>query len=381
MFVGLATLDLVQRVERIPGADAKATADWQELSAGGPALNAAVTFAALGGRAVLVSRVGDSPLGRLVADDLRRHGVRLVDLAAAGFTPPVSAVAVEAATGDRQVVSTDARGSAAAGPRERSGLCGLLRSAMTDLGPGGARPENREEVRGRVAAGAGAEGLATPVPQVNVVELDGHHPDLAHAVLDVLDDHDELPDHDELHDHDELPDHDEPNDHDVLDDPDGASARLVVLDAGRWKPQLRAILPRCTDVVCSAEFRLGDAPGEGALPADPREALLADLLARGARVAASTAGPQPILLRAVAEPTVTRLPVPVVDVIDTLGAGDALHGAYAWARAQGAAPAHALRLAATVASRSCEQRGTRAWLADLADLDLPSLHAAERTGG
>lgn len=315
MFVGLATLDLVQRVERIPGPDAKATADWQELSAGGPALNAAVTFAALGGRAVLVSRVGDGPMGRLIADDLRRHGVLLVDLAAPGFAPPVSAVAVEAATGYRQVVSTDARGPVAAEPIDARRVAGGLRDALIDLG------------------GAGADAS----PAVAVLELDGHHADLAHAVLDVL-------------------------------RPGGAGA--VVLDAGRPKPQFADLLPRCTDVVCSADFRLGEPEAAD----EPRAALLAGLLARGVRVAASTDGPRPVLLRVAGpDPAVIRLPVPAVAVVDTLGAGDALHGAYAWARAHGAGPAHALRVAATVASRSCEQRGTRAWLSDLADLDLPSL--------
>lgn len=92
LFVGLATLDLVQRVDALPGPDDKATATWQELAAGGPALNAAVVFAALGGDATLVTRVGTGPLGRLVADDLRRQNVRLIDLADAGYTPAVSAI-------------------------------------------------------------------------------------------------------------------------------------------------------------------------------------------------------------------------------------------------------------------------------------------------
>ena len=53
--VGLATVDLVQRVPELPGPGDKLESGGLELSAGGPAANAAVTVAALGGRARLVT--------------------------------------------------------------------------------------------------------------------------------------------------------------------------------------------------------------------------------------------------------------------------------------------------------------------------------------
>lgn len=55
LFAGLATLDIVSHVDRAPGPDEKVTATWQLVAAGGPALNAAVTFAALGGHALLLT--------------------------------------------------------------------------------------------------------------------------------------------------------------------------------------------------------------------------------------------------------------------------------------------------------------------------------------
>jgi sugar/nucleoside kinase (ribokinase family) len=85
------------------------------VAPGGPALNAAVTAAALGASVTLVSAVGAHPLGALIREDLQRYGVSLLD-ATPGATapPPVSSVAVLAATGQRTVVSRNA-GDAAVG--------------------------------------------------------------------------------------------------------------------------------------------------------------------------------------------------------------------------------------------------------------------------
>lgn len=115
--VGLATVDIVHRVDRLPGVDEKAQATSAEMAAGGPAANAAVTAAALGADVTLVSAVGDHPLGALVRDDLRRHGVRLVDATPdASGPPPVSAITVLNGTGERTIVSRNAGGAAVGVP-------------------------------------------------------------------------------------------------------------------------------------------------------------------------------------------------------------------------------------------------------------------------
>jgi len=112
---GLATVDLVYRVDRIPSVDEKAQARSVEVAAGGPAANAAVTAAALGAEVTLVSAVGAHPLGDLIRDDLARHRVRLVDAAPGSpAPPPVSSITVLEATGERTIVSRNA-GDAAAG--------------------------------------------------------------------------------------------------------------------------------------------------------------------------------------------------------------------------------------------------------------------------
>lgn len=113
---GLSTVDLVYRVDRIPGVDEKAQADSVEIGAGGPALNAAVTAAALGADVALLTAVGAHPLGQLIRDDLHRHGVTLIDAAPhTGSPPPLSAVTVDAA-GRRTIVSRNAGDVAVAFP-------------------------------------------------------------------------------------------------------------------------------------------------------------------------------------------------------------------------------------------------------------------------
>jgi sugar/nucleoside kinase (ribokinase family) len=107
--VGLTTVDLVQRVERIPRADEKAEAESVEIAAGGPATNAAVTAVALGAEAILVTALGSHPLGGLIRADLEAHGVGLLDAAPFAREPPaLSAVTVQSGTGQRTIVSHNA---------------------------------------------------------------------------------------------------------------------------------------------------------------------------------------------------------------------------------------------------------------------------------
>jgi len=142
IFVGLATLDTAYRVEALPAPNAKITALSQELAAGGPAANAAVTFAALGGNAVLITAIGAHPLARHVVAELAGRGVEVVDCTPGSTGPPaVSSIYVVDATGDRSVVSVN---GASIAPRPQPMLAATI-------------------------AGAG------------VLVVDGHHPELALA--------------------------------------------------------------------------------------------------------------------------------------------------------------------------------------------------------
>jgi sugar/nucleoside kinase (ribokinase family) len=109
VFVGLATLDVIQHVEAPPRANEKVTARAQWIVAGGPATNAAVTFAALGGEAVLITALGRGPAADMVRTDLGRCGVSVVDVSEEAVDQvSVSSITVVRSTGERSVVSTDA---------------------------------------------------------------------------------------------------------------------------------------------------------------------------------------------------------------------------------------------------------------------------------
>ncbi len=66
-----------------------------------------------------------------------------------------------------------------------------------------------------------------------------------------------------------------------------------------------------------------------------------------------------------------------VDVVDTTGAGDAFHGAFALALASGCSDEECARVASAVAALKCRRLGARAGLPTTSELDAFLL---ERTG-
>jgi sugar/nucleoside kinase (ribokinase family) len=125
--VGLCTVDLVQRVTELPAPGEKVQSLSVEFAAGGPATNAAVAIAALGGQARLSTVLGTHPLARLAADDLSACGVSLADAQPDRTEPPaVSAVSVRAADGERTVVSHNAAGVSAMAHTDLSAADALL---------------------------------------------------------------------------------------------------------------------------------------------------------------------------------------------------------------------------------------------------------------
>ena len=108
MFVGLSVLDILYRLESSPRPNSKNVVRERGIFAGGPAANASVTFAALGGEARLVTAIGSHPLGGLIRDDLETHGVEVEDrIPDFDGVPSVASVMVSP-DGDRLVASTAA---------------------------------------------------------------------------------------------------------------------------------------------------------------------------------------------------------------------------------------------------------------------------------
>ena len=132
IFVGLSTIDIVYTVDEFPMANAKAAAHSQDVFVGGPATNAAVTFAHLGGKTALVTTVGCNALAEVVRQELDKHAVRLVDLNPhfEGI-PALSSIVVDK-SGDCKVVSANATRIAAQPATVDMSLCEQARLVLVD---------------------------------------------------------------------------------------------------------------------------------------------------------------------------------------------------------------------------------------------------------
>jgi sugar/nucleoside kinase (ribokinase family) len=126
----------------------------------------------------------------------------------------------------------------------------------------------------------------------------------------------------------------------------------VVLDGGSWKPGTELLLPYIEAAICSSDFRPPGCFGS--------EQVIQFLRDCGVRQIAITAGSSPIQFAS--EQGSGCSPVPEVSAVDTMGAGDIFHGAYAYFVAAGLSFPDALARAADIASGSCRFRGPRAWI-------------------
>ena len=127
----------------------------------------------------------------------------------------------------------------------------------------------------------------------------------------------------------------------------------VVLDCGSWKPQYEELLQYADVVICSADFY---PPG-----CNESGNVFNYLKQKGVNFSALTRGGQSILFQD--EKGRGEVPVEKVKAIDTLGAGDFLHGAfcyyYLWLDFNFE---KALKQAVKLATFTCLFKGTRAWI-------------------
>lgn len=180
LLVGLCTVDVVQRVADLPGPGGKVQSTGVETVAGGPAANAAVTVAALGGRARLVTVLGAHPLATLARDDLTTHGVEVLDVLPGRTEPPaVSAVTVRERDGERVVVSHNAAG-VAVGDRQPDWPALLATAGAVlvdghhpDLAVAAARAARGRRVPVVLDAGSDKPVLGTLLPLVDVCACSG----------------------------------------------------------------------------------------------------------------------------------------------------------------------------------------------------------------
>ncbi len=272
--VGHASFDLTMTVARHPGPDEKCSATGLVKSGGGPAANAAVAVARLGGRSAFAGFLGEDPHGTEHLSELHHEGVR-TDLVVRGKFPTSISMILVKPTGDRTVVNA------------RIGTPCLT---------------------------VGQVDFSRCSPQV--ILFDGHEP--------------------------------------VISRPLAESARergiITVLDAGSVHQGTLALLPLVDYLVASERFAR-DFSGQD----DLEKAFHA--LKRQAPSVVVTLGEQGLEGRNGSNEG--RLPAFPIEAVDTTGAGDTFHGAFALELARGASFVSALVFASAAAALSCRSLGAR----------------------
>ncbi|PID71932.1 MAG: ribokinase [Desulfobulbus propionicus] len=279
VFFGLTTVDIVHYVPHFPAANGKVKSERTLTYAGGPATNAAVTFAALGNTASLITGIGGRYIGgNYLKEDLKQWGVDVFDCTDQPERPSVMAsVIVDLSNGNRTVIysNTDNR---------------RLKSEAS----GDAMLENKD-----------------------ILMLDGHYMNQAVRIAE------------KAH----------------------ALGIPIVLDGGSWKEGEEKLLPLVDYMICSADFA---PPGCTSM-----EETTAFLRNHGCEKIAFTKGAHPIVV--IDNQEQTEIPVMNIKPIDTMGAGDILHGAFCHFILE-----HdyhtSLARAAEIASQSCTSLGPRSWI-------------------
>ncbi len=131
-----------------------------------------------------------------------------------------------------------------------------------------------------------------------------------------------------------------------------ARGKPVVLDGGSWKDGMEKLLKSVHTAICSADFL----PPGGAT----RDQVVEFLKSHGVANIAITDGGDAIHF--VSGQSSGTISVPQVEVVDTMGAGDILHGAYCFFASTGRGFIESLAEATKVASESCRYAGTREWM-------------------
>jgi len=273
LFVGRSTFDMVYACKEFPEEDTKVDAYHSYVSAGGPALNAAITFSALGGSASLYSEIGVGVFAEEVKAELAKFDVALCDTAS-----------------DQQHVLPATTTILHRGTRT------IVSQAVTPAGHGN------------------FEGRISPV-RASIVLSDGNLPRLSKPILHWAKE----------------------------------SKITTVLDGGSWKGWTEQLLTLIDVAIVSSRF----------LP--PGISNTADCLSwlahRGIQYVAATNGPEPI--RWLCQGRSGEIEPPTVDAVDTLGAGDVLHGAFCYYFSAGDDFILSLERAATVATQACTTWGPR----------------------
>lgn len=275
LFIGLTTLDIQYFVNEHPVANTKVKANRPVIAAGGPAANAAIAFAFLGGDAHFLTAIGSNDFSGYLKNDLTQHQVKVIDVAAnSTFHPIVATIITNTSNSDRTIVTH--------------------------------HPEKD------VVASFNFE-----IPDLNgfdFVFTDSFYPEIALPILRKAREKN-------------LP---------------------VIFDGGSWKPQMDDLLPLVDIAICSNNFK---PPGK-----DTIDEIFNFIGKIGVKHIAISRGEKSIVSNS------GEIKIEKVEAIDSLGAGDILHGTFCFFISKGISFNEALKSASSVATFSTLFKGTREWM-------------------
>ena len=124
----------------------------------------------------------------------------------------------------------------------------------------------------------------------------------------------------------------------------------IVFDGGSWKNETKSILDTVDIAICSSKFLMPD---------HDINQTISYMLNKGVDFIAITNNEKDI--NVYERKNKTKIPIPLVNAVDTLGAGDVLHGAFCYYLIEGFNKKEALYRAALIASKSCCYFGTHTW--------------------
>jgi sugar/nucleoside kinase (ribokinase family) len=147
----------------------------------------------------------------------------------------------------------------------------------------------------------------------------------------------------------------------------------IVYDCERWRPGLEDIMDTADYFIPSAEFLDSDRLNFGAMPFNQKILKLKErvtgqlIITRGGKGAYYPAGDK-----------LYQVAAPPVKAIDTIGAGDNFHAAFALALKNGFDLPRAVKFSVAVASLSCREYGGRKGIPDMEEAMLTANKLQER---
>ena len=106
LFVGLCGLDVVfYEKGKFPAEDTKMKCSDVRACIGGPAANAAITFAMLGGESTVVSYIGSSAIGQVIKRQMADYGIKVIDLCKDSDVKCISSIYVNTTNATRTIFS------------------------------------------------------------------------------------------------------------------------------------------------------------------------------------------------------------------------------------------------------------------------------------